>query len=43
MAKQLEAGRLLAVEDAHPEHDGTVLEARDGHECYTYDAAKYSL
>ena len=41
MAKQLEAGRLLAVEDAHPEHDGTVLEARDGHDA-TYDD-RYSL
>ena len=42
MAEQLEAGGLLAVEDAHTEHDGTVLEARDGHEA-TYDDEGYSL
>ena len=42
MTEELEARRVLAVEDAHPEHDGTVLEARDGHEA-TYDDDGYSL
>ena len=42
MAEKLEAGRLLAVEDTHPEHDGAVLKASDGHEA-TYDDDGYSL
>ena len=33
VAEQLEAGRLLAVEDPHPEHDGAALETEEsGHE-----------
>ena len=33
VAEQLEAGRLLAVEDPHPEHDGAALErVVSGHE-----------